>query len=198
MDSRQIILASASPRRQELLHLIGLDFKVIPSSFDESSVGECPPEEHVMATASGKALDVSRLLSDGVIIGADTIVAVDDGILGKPQDESDAKRMLMLLSGRSHFVYTGLSVLVLKAGEEIMHLKDYVSTEVIFGYLPEPLIDAYVATGEPMDKAGAYGIQERGSVLVEGIVGDYFNVVGLPVYKLSRMLMSVGVPILGR
>jgi septum formation protein len=190
-----IILASASPRRQEILRLIGMDFKVIPSSFDESSVEEWPPEEHVMATADGKAQDVSRLISDGVIIGADTVVVVDDGILGKPKDEADAKRMLKLLSGRSHFVYTGLSVLVLKAGVVSTHLKDYVSTEVIFGYLPESLIDAYVATGEPMDKAGAYGIQERGSVLVEGVVGDYFNVVGLPAYKLSRMLMEVGVPV---
>jgi septum formation protein len=136
---------------------------------------------------------VAVRLSEGYVIGADTIVVADEAILGKPVDDADARRMLKLLSGRSHYVYTGLCVIERQNRETTGMERDYVRTEVRFGPLTDELIDGYVATGEPLDKAGAYGIQERGSVLVEGIVGDYFNVVGLPVYRLSRMLMDLGV-----
>ena len=193
----EIILASASPRRQELLGLMGLRFRVIPSAFDESTVIPWPPDEHVLQSSKGKASDIAASVSDGVIIGADTIVVVDDQILGKPKDKDNARRMLKLLSGRFHYVYTGLCVIE-RIGERTERtLSDYVRTEVRFGELTDEIIDAYIATGEPMDKAGAYGIQERGSVLIEGITGDYFNVVGLPVYRLSRMLAELGFPLFG-
>jgi len=191
----EIILASASPRREELLRVMGLDFRVVPGDFDESVVPQWPPEQHVVESATGKAADIASRIHDGVVIGADTVVVVDSSILGKPVDAEDARRMLRLLSGRSHYVLTGLCVMRRSAGETIRALRDCVRTEVRFGELSDEVIGAYVATGEPLDKAGAYGIQERGSVLVEGIVGDYFNVVGLPVYRLGRMLAEVGIPL---
>lgn len=189
-----IILASASPRRQEILRLLDLSFTVEPSDFDETTVVQWPPEKHVVQSATGKAQNVSIRFSDAIIIGADTIVVIDDQILGKPLDQEDAVSMLKLLSGRSHYVYTGLCILQ----QAKVKKQDYVKTEVRFGQLTDEIIRAYVATGEPLDKAGAYGIQERGSVLVEGIVGDYFNVVGLPIYRLSRMLADVGIPLFGQ
>lgn len=190
-----IILASASPRRQEILSLTGLSFKVIPSDFDESGVVQWPPEEHVVQSATGKAMDIALRIKEGVVIGADTVVVADNTILGKPFDSKEAIRMLRLLSGRSHYVYTGLCVIKRCDGRTTQSLQNYVKTEVIFGELTDEIIRAYVATGEPLDKAGAYGIQEMGSVLVESIVGDYFNVVGLPVYILARMLSDIGIPL---
>lgn len=193
----ELILASASPRRQELLALIGLPFRVIPSAFDESTLAPWPPDRHVLDSATAKAGDVAERIDDGVVIGADTIVVVDDQVLGKPKDEKDARRMLWMLSGRAHHVYTGVCVIRRERGETVREARDYVRTEVLFCDLSDSVIDAYIATGEPLDKAGAYGIQERASVLIEGIVGDYFNVVGLPVHRLSRLLVEVGVPVLG-
>lgn len=193
----EIILASASPRRQELLRLIVPDFRIIPSNFDETTVISWPPDEHVLESSTGKANDVAARLDNAVVIGADTIVVIDRMILGKPVDADDAKRMLRMLSGRSHYVYTGISIVERKDGKTERSLCDYVKTEVRFGRITDKIIDAYVATGEPLDKAGAYGIQEKGSVLVESIVGDYFNVVGLPVYRLSRMFLEIGIPLFG-
>jgi len=192
-----VILASASPRRQELLTQIGLEFKVIPSSFDEKTVIPWPPAEHVMESATGKASDVASRIEDGIVIGADTVVVVDDSILGKPKDMDDAARMLRLLSGRDHFVYTGLCVISKEGNVETARVTSFEKTEVRFGHLDEGVIAAYVRTREPLDKAGAYGIQEKGSVLVESINGDYFNVVGLPVYRLSRMLDELGIHMFG-
>lgn len=197
MPKRSLILASASPRRQELLGLLGAPFRVVPSTFDESTGVQWPPEEHIIESATGKALEVASNIEDGLVIGADTVVVMNKLILGKPIDSDDARRMLRRLSGRSHFVYTGLCVIEREGAQTARILQDYVRTEVCFGDLSDEVIDAYVATGEPLDKAGAYGIQERGSVLVEGIVGDYFNVVGLPIYTLSRMLRKFGVPLFG-
>ena len=174
-----------------------MKYRVVPSRFDEKTVVSWPPDEHVMESAGGKAADVASGVEEGIVIGADTVVVAGDCILGKPVDMDDARRMLRLLSGRSHFVYTGLAVIKRSGGETIRDLRDYVRTEVRFAELSEQTIDAYVATGEPLDKAGAYGIQERGSLLVEGITGDYFNVVGLPVFRLSRMLAEVGIPVFG-
>ena len=197
-DSPRIILASASPRREEILSLLGVRFTVAPSDFDESGVIQWPPEEHVLESSTGKAAFIACRIPDGIVIGADTIVVVDDKILGKPADADDARRMLRLLSGRSHYVYTGLCVMKRAGNETVQTMRDCVRTEVCFGDLTDEMINAYVATLEPLDKAGAYGIQERGSVLVEGIVGDYFNVVGLPIYRLSRMLLDLGIPLFGR
>lgn len=197
-DSPRIILASASPRREEILSLLDVEFTVAPSDFDESGVIQWPPEEHVLESSTGKAAFIACRIPDGIVIGADTIVVVDDKILGKPADADDARRMLRLLSGRSHYVYTGLCVMKRAGNETVQTMRDYVRTEVCFGDLTDEMINAYVATLEPLDKAGAYGIQERGSVLVEGIVGDYFNVVGLPIYRLSRMLLDLGIPLFGR
>ncbi len=193
----ELILASASPRRQELLRLIGLPFRVIPSGFDESTLDLWPPDRHVLDSAESKAADIARQIEDGVIIGADTIVVVDQSVLGKPADPDDARRMLRMLSGRSHYVYTGVCVARREAGATARLVRDFARTEVRFCDLSDEVIAAYVATGEPLDKAGAYGIQDRAAVLIEGIVGDYFNVVGLPVHRLSRLLAEVGVPVLG-
>ena len=197
-DLPRIILASASPRREEILGLLGVRFTVAPSDFDESVAVQWPPEEHVLESSMGKTASIACRITDGIVIGADTIVVVDDNILGKPTDVEDARRMLRLLSGRSHYVYTGLCVMKRAGDETVRTMRDYVRTEVCFGELTDDIINAYVAILEPLDKAGAYGIQERGSVLVEGIVGDYFNVVGLPIYRLSRMLMELGIPLFGR
>lgn len=192
---QEIILASASPRRNELLQLIEPSFLIIPSTFDESTVEKWPPDRHVINSATGKAFDVAEKIDNGIVIGADTVVVVDEEILGKPSNNDDARRMLKMLSGRSHYVYTGLCVISRKNGSTVNILKDYVKTEVRFGELSSHIIDMYVETGEPLDKAGAYGIQERGSVLIEYIVGDYFNVVGLPIYTLSRILNELGIPL---
>lgn len=193
----RIILASASPRRRDLLSLIVSRFEVIPSDFDESVLPLWPPENHVVQSALSKANNVAVRISDGIIIGADTIVVAGNEVLGKPTDAEDARRMLKLLSGRSHYVYTGVCVVQRAKNHTCQTFIDYVRTEVSFCELNDELIDAYIATGEPLDKAGAYGIQERGSLLVEGIIGDYFNVVGLPVFRLSRMLYKAGVPFFG-
>lgn len=187
----RIVLASHSPRRREILALAGYDFQVAPSSFDETTAASWPPERHVHESSRGKAEDVARGIDDGIVVGADTIVVINRLILGKPADEEDARRMLKLLSGRSHYVYTGLCLVLRKGGVNAASLCDSVRTEVRFGKLSDEIIDAYIATGEPMDKAGAYGIQGRGCVLVEGIVGDYFNVVGLPIFRLNRMLQEI-------
>lgn len=194
----EVILASASPRREELLRLLGVDFRAIPSEFDESVVVPWPPEQHVLESATGKAVWVATRINDALVIGADTVVVVDDKILGKPKSAEDARSMLKLLSGRSHYVYTGICVLRRTDGRTVRTDRDYVRTEVRFGPLSDELIDLYVSTGEPLDKAGAYGIQERGSILVESVVGDYFNVVGLPLYRLSRMLLSFGITFFGQ
>ncbi len=170
----------------------------MPSDFDESTLPLWPPDQHVLQSATAKAQDVAVRIDDGIVIGADTIVVADEQVLGKPVDAEDARRMLRMLSGRSHYVYTGVCVIRRSNGETARTACDYVRTEVRFCAMSDATIDAYVATGEPLDKAGAYGIQERAAVLIEGIVGDYFNVVGLPVYCLGRLLTKVGVPVLGR
>jgi len=151
------------------------------------------PAEHVRVSATEKARDVARRSPDALVIGADTIVVVDDLILGKPADPDDAKRMLGMLSGRTHQVYTGICV-ISPTGDELI---DHESTDVNFRKLSDDMMERYVATGEPLDKAGAYAIQGRGSVLISGIAGDYFNVVGLPVYKLGLLLEKLGVEVFG-
>lgn len=185
----EIILASASPRRRELMANMGLDFRVVVSDADEESVdSSVPPGIYVQELALLKAAAVAKTVidnKDAVIISADTIVVKDGKILGKPQDKEDAKRMLRLLSGSSHNVYTGFCVM--RLSDAFTVCKD-VSTEVVFRELDDEKIDRYIRTDECMDKAGSYGIQGLGAMLVSHIVGDYFNVVGLPVSELADVL----------
>ena len=186
----KIVLASASERRQELLTRIAKDFTVIVSKFDESSVKEKGSiSKYVEEIAFGKAKDVaSNLKEDTIVIAADTIVAFDGEILGKPKDKEDAFKILSKLSGNTHKVYTGL-VLINTSNSKI--LKSTESTEVKFSKLSEDDIYKYIDCGEPMDKAGAYGIQGMGGVFVEGISGCYYNVVGLPLNRLHKMIKEI-------
>lgn len=193
MQQLDVILASASPRRRELLSLILNTFRVVPSEFDESLVpSDLRPAEQVQYSAIMKARDVAAKHRESLIIGADTIVVIDSDILGKPADAADAMRMLKCLGGRTHEVYTGVAVIY--GGKEIAGVE---CTQVKFRALSDDIISRYVATGEPMDKAGAYAIQGKGSVLICGICGCYPNVVGLPIYRLSKMLEEFGVEVLG-
>ena len=179
---KKIILASASPRRKELLTTAGVDFEVLVSEADETIPEGTAPRDAAMMTAEKKALAVAEN-RDGIVIGADTIVVIDGKILGKPKDEADAFGMLCLLSGREHEVITGVCITDGEKTEKFAQV-----SKVRFYDLTDDEITAYVATKEPMDKAGAYGIQGRGCVLVESIEGDYFNIVGLPVAATVRAL----------
>lgn len=184
-----IILASASPRRRELMENMGLDFRVLVSEADEESVDKnVPPEIYVQELSLLKAVSTAKQVIDNkkaIIISADTIVVNDGEILGKPYDEADAKAMLLSLSGKCHYVYTGFCVMRLSDARTVCKS---VKTEVTFKHLTEEIINRYIKTKEPMDKAGAYGIQGYGAMLVRKINGDYFNVVGLPVGALSDVL----------
>lgn len=183
-----LILASESPRRRELLSLLTADFSVCPAHVQERLNPAHSPSEAVLALATQKARCVADSHPDACVIAADTLVALDGKILGKPRDEADAAAMLHLLSGRVHRVYTGVALF--KPGYAPVSF--YEETQVEFFPLEESLIAYYVGTGEPMDKAGAYGIQGRGTVLVRRIEGDYNNVVGLPLAKLYRVLLEIG------
>ena len=191
MMMKNLILASGSPRRKELLSLYTTDFTICVSDFDESGVTAPTPAQLVEQLARGKCLAVAKDHPGAVVLGCDTVVDVGGEVFGKPHSVEDAKRMLRALSGRHHQVYTGVAVLA--GGEEYTHVE---CTEVEFRALTDEEIDAYVATGEPMDKAGAYGVQGQGALLVERIDGDFFNVMGLPVLLLSRMLAEFGVTLL--
>lgn len=181
MKDAKIILASASPRRRELLAQAGFEFEVVTSDVDEVVDPSLTPDKLVMSLARQKAQAVAQNRADCAVIGSDTVVVLDGKVLGKPRDEADAVRMLESLSGRKHEVYTGVCIAF--AGETHCFFE---RTSVNFCELDGEQIKAYVATGEPMDKAGAYGIQGKGCVLVEGIEGDYFNVVGFPVSRFCR------------
>lgn len=178
-----IILASQSPRRQELLKLITSDFEIKVSNVDETLPDKITPKEAVMYLSKIKAEPFAD--GDDIVIGADTVVALDGKILGKPKSEENAKEMLRFLSGRTHSVFTGVTLASDKKTKTFA-----VETKVKFFELTNEKIDAYIKTKEPFDKAGAYGIQGYGSLLVEKIDGDYFNVVGLPVSTLARELKA--------
>lgn len=180
---RKIILASASPRRRELLTTAAVEFEVVVSDADETVPEGTAPKDAAMITAEKKALAVCEKCSDGIVIGADTIVVAENRILGKPKDEADAAAMLRFLSGKEHEVITGVCLTDGVRTEKFAQV-----SKVRFYELTDEEIAAYVATREPMDKAGAYGIQGRGCVLVESIEGDYFNIVGLPVAATVRAL----------
>jgi septum formation protein len=180
-----VVLASASPRRRELLSLIGLDHDVRPSDVDESLVPGETPRAYAERLAREKAMAVAT--PEAITIGCDTIVVVDGDVLGKPRDTADATRMLRLLSGRSHLVMT--AVAVAHAGQVA---SDVVSVDVTFRPLHDSEIADYIRTVEPMDKAGAYGIQGYGATIVDRVDGDYFAVMGLPLNRLIRLLESIG------
>ncbi|CAM4144799.1 septum formation protein Maf [Bacillus manliponensis] len=180
---KRLILASGSPRRKELLELIDIPFEIAVSNVDETIGAYSSPHDIVMSLALQKAADVAKDYEDCVVLGADTIVTYESRILGKPIDEAEAKEMLHFLSGKTHEVYTGVALI---SKEKTVTF--YERTEVTFWELTEEEINAYIKTKEPLDKAGSYGIQGKGSVFVQHITGDYYSVVGLPIARLSREL----------
>ena len=177
----KIILASASPRRKELMSRIREDFIIEPSRFDETLPDDIGPEFAPIYLAAGKANDVARRHKRDLVIGADTIVICGPKILGKPKDRAEAKRMLELLSGFTHKVITGCC-LMLKGESVSFSVESYVT----FYNLTDEEIEAYLDTGEPMDKAGAYAIQGKGAFLIKDIEGDYYSIIGLPIARLKR------------
>ena len=189
LASAVVILASASPRRRELLARLIRDFVVVPSNVDEALAGPITPAP-VAALALRKARAVAGRVTEGVVLGADTIVVVDGQPLGKPTSHDDARAMLRRLRGRSHEVITGVGVVDAASRREAATA---VVTRVFMASFTDQAIDDYVATGEPFDKAGAYAIQEKGRDLVAGYVGSYTNVVGLPLDATRRLLRDFGV-----
>jgi len=185
LEHLDIVLASASPRRFELLRQIGLDFKVVPSNLNEDLEGNSSFEELVKQNAKAKGLCVAERHQESLVISADTIVVYEKQILGKPANENEAFEMLKLLSGKTHQVYTGIGLFLKKYDGLKL---DTVCTNVTFRQLSEEEILAYINTGEPFDKAGAYGIQGQGALLVDRIEGCYYNVVGFPLAKFYLML----------
>jgi len=184
-----IYLASRSPRRKKLLQQMNLEFKVISVEIDESRQGNESPLKMVKRLAAEKLAEARKSIDEGIIITADTTVVLDGEILGKPGNENEAKEMLSILSGKIHTVYTGFAVCNTKKGKTIV---DYEKTKVTFRELEKKEIQDYVKTRSPMDKAGAYGIQDDfGAVFVKKINGDYYNVVGLPVSRLYTNLLKV-------
>ncbi len=181
----EVILASQSPRRKELMGLFHIPFTVRVSDADETMPPELPPAEAVALVSRRKAEAVPRQ-ADDLVIAADTIVVLGEEILGKPKDPADARRMLRLLSGRDHQVMTGMTLL---RGETAMVCTEI--TDIHFRPLSDREIDAYIATKEPMDKAGAYGIQGGAALFAERLVGDYYNVMGLPVCRLGQLLREI-------
>ena len=203
----QIILASASPRRKELLEQIGLEFEICPAKGEEV-ITKTIPHEVVMELSKQKAEEVAAMVvgfqkenqdittpSDILVIGADTVVAYEGNILGKPKDEEDAKRMLTLLSGNTHSVFTGVTLVLIDKSGRVGELVFYEKTDVTMHAMTEAEIERYVASGEPMDKAGSYGIQGKCAIYVEKITGDYNNVVGLPIARIYRELKKIGIDI---
>jgi septum formation protein len=190
---KRIILASASPRRKELLEKIGLKFEVEPSNYAEDLRSGLSPDELVRSISLEKAKAIASKHKKAVVIAADTFIVFRGKIMGKPVTEAEARKMLMVLKGKPHSVITGFTILdtdknkvLTKSVETVVHIKDLTSDE----------IEAYVKSGEPLDKAGAYAIQGLGSVIVERIEGDYFNIIGLPLSALAEGLKEFGIHVL--
>jgi septum formation protein len=188
-ELRSVVLASASPRRRELLTSLGLRVLVTPSDFEEGCVPGCQPVQLALVHASAKANAVAAAQSEGVIVAADTVVDLDGTALGKPRDAAEASAMLTSLAGRRHVVHTAFVVIEKPGGRRLARSS---STNVDFAPLTEAQIAEYVASGEPLDKAGAYGIQGRGSALVERIEGDFYTVMGFPLGEFVRSLPELG------
>lgn len=185
---QDVVLASASPRRAALLGDLGWSFRIVPPDIDEVVSGGESPSGLVVRLADEKAECVCRKCPDALVISADTVVALGDLILGKPENAQDAARMLSMLSGKRHTVMTGVAL-----RHRCVSVSGFESTDVFFRELSEQEIERYVRSGESLDKAGAYAIQGRGSLLVSSIEGCYFNVVGLPLFRLSRLLEEAGI-----
>jgi septum formation protein len=188
MKPLRVILASQSPRRRELLSLVGIGHEVRPADIDETYLAGEKPAPHAERLARGKCAVIAEREPDALVIGSDTIVVVDGDVLGKPKDEGDAAHMLRRLSGRTHIVVT--AVAVAWKGETRSAVEE---VNVTFHSLSDDDIAAYIATREPMDKAGAYGIQGFGATIVERVDGDYFAVMGLPLQLLVRVLRELGI-----
>jgi len=194
----KIILASSSPRRKEIMAFLGLHYTVLPSQFAEDldkSIYVGRPQDYVKDNAKFKAQDVARSLraqakTADLIVGCDTVVTLDGQIIEKPIDSAHAVDMLKMLSGRKHTVFSGVALLT-DLSDTAVPRTFHVATDVTFGQLSSELIQAYVATGDPLDKAGGYGIQGGGALLVQEISGDYYNVVGLPLQRLSVELQQL-------
>ena len=183
----RLILASASPRRRELLGLIGIAHEVCPADIDETQHPGEAPVAYAERLARGKAVAIAAIEPDALVIGADTIVVVDGAVLGKPADADDAARMLRMLSGRRHLVHTAVAVVF--NGRNASGVE---AVDVTFRDLSDAEVRDYIATGEPMDKAGAYGIQGFGATIVERVEGDYFSVMGLGLRRLVQLVAQVG------
>ncbi len=183
---KEIILASNSPRRKDLMKLLNYKFRVFSADIEEILNPELSHDEMVMDLAFQKALHVFKDHKDSVVLGFDTIVVIDDIILGKPKDKEEARKYLRILSNNSHLVYTGCSIISKGLSKSF-----YSKAEVFFAKLSEEEIEEYVDTGEPMDKAGAYGIQGYGSKFVKSIIGDYYAIVGFPLAKLYQELKNI-------
>jgi septum formation protein len=186
---KRIILASHSPRRRELLSALGIVFEVIGTDIDESMTAGESVEEHVLRLAGQKAWAVSSRNPDALVLGADTVVVVDNTVLGKPTDKEDAARMLGMLSGRTHEVLTGIAIIPSQCQDAYAQV---VQTAVVMRGLDPKEIAAYVATNEPMDKAGAYAVQGMASAFITRIEGSYPNVVGLPTAEVIGLLLTLG------
>ncbi len=185
----RLTLASGSPRRQEILTNLGLNFTVLPANIDESPQLSEEPQSYALRMAVQKAMAAANKVESGLIIGADTIVVVDGQIMGKPRDVAEAAQQLRVLSGREHIVFSGLGIVDKTTGRTVSTLEQ---TIVYFREMSDAEIQSYIRTGEPLDKAGSYGIQGKGAVFIRRIEGDYFNVVGLPIAKLYSLLAELG------
>ena len=192
-DPPRLVLASASPRRQEILRLAGIDFEIAVSDAEAGMDLRGRPAAVALAGARAKAVDVAGRLAGGWVVGADTVVAVGRHVLGKPADAAEARRMLARLSGRRHQVHTAFAVAQGGSGELVAEGCE--TSVVTFHVLEAATIAAYVASGDPLDKAGAYGIQSGGGTLVAEVIGSYLNVVGLPLARLMQTLADVGGPV---
>eukprot|EP00033_Pygsuia_biforma_P002657 GCRY01002938.1.p1 GENE.GCRY01002938.1~~GCRY01002938.1.p1 ORF type:complete len:210 (-),score=22.10 GCRY01002938.1:73-702(-) len=199
LNATNIVLASASPRRKDILNSLGLDFEIRPSTFEENlNKSDYTPAEYVVENSFRKAIDVAEQQQNAqLVIGCDTVVVYDNVILEKPKDKANARQMLQNLSGNTHQVFSGVTLVVPSSkltGKQLVY-KFAECSIVTFAKLDETLIDAYIETNEPMDKAGAYGIQAKGGMFVEKIEGDYNNIVGFPAHKfcaIVRQLLQEG------
>lgn len=190
MKKSKIFLASRSPRRAALLRQIGINFIIKESNFSEAKEILNPTvsivKELVMKNAKGKALDVAREIEEGIVLGVDTLVLCKNKILGKPKDKKTALWMLKFINGQKHKIFSGIA-LVKKVNDKTIALSDYELSEVYMRKASDSELESYVKTGEPLDKAGGYGVQEKGAIFIERIEGDYYNIVGLPIIKLINL-----------
>lgn len=186
---KKLILASTSPRRKEILSLLGIPFSVIPSNYEEDMTIPLSPEKLVQHLALGKAENVANTSSNAIIIGSDTFVSFEGKVMGKPHTPKKAKEMLRMLSGKKHTLYTGLAIIDIESKKTIT---DFATTDIYFANMTEKDIDDYVATKEPLERAGAYALQEKGSIYISRLDGDYLAAIGLPLRLVVKYLKDLG------